>query len=121
MDQERRDFLQDSARLGGFALASAALWRIEPVLAQSGPGHELATMTIVELSQLLASRKVTSRQLVEQALVAIKDPQGEGSRTFRNWRRPTRPYKARSAAGWSSQAPPRPCSRASRFLECRHS
>src|SRR5258708_39740539 len=74
MDQERRDFLQGSARLGGFALAGAALWRIEPVLAQSGPGHELATMTIVELSQLLASGKITSRQLVEQALAAIKDP-----------------------------------------------
>jgi aspartyl-tRNA(Asn)/glutamyl-tRNA(Gln) amidotransferase subunit A len=38
--------------------------------------------TIGELSQLLASRKITSRQLVEQALAAIKDPQGEGSRTF---------------------------------------
>src|SRR5260370_1420789 len=82
MDQERRNFLQDSARLGGFALAGAALWRIEPVLAQRGPGHELATMTIVELSQLLASGKITSRQLIEQALAAIKDPQGEGSRTF---------------------------------------
>src|SRR5262249_33822298 len=82
MDQERRDFLRDSARLGGFALASAALWRIEPVLAQSGRGHELGTMTIVELSQLLASQKITSRQLVDQALAAIKDPQGEGSRTF---------------------------------------
>src|SRR6516162_11412992 len=38
--------------------------------------------TIVELSQLLADRKITSRQLVEQALAAIKDPQGEGTRTF---------------------------------------
>jgi aspartyl-tRNA(Asn)/glutamyl-tRNA(Gln) amidotransferase subunit A len=82
MDQDRRDFLQDSARLGAFALTSAALSRIEPVLAQSGPGHELATMTIVELSHLLASQKITSRQLVEQALAAIKDPQGEGSRAF---------------------------------------
>ena len=82
MDQDRRDFLQDSARLGAFALTSVALWRIEPVLAQSRPGHELATMTIVELSHLLASQKITSRQLVEQALAAIKDPQGEGSRTF---------------------------------------
>jgi aspartyl-tRNA(Asn)/glutamyl-tRNA(Gln) amidotransferase subunit A len=82
MDQERRGFLQDSARLGVFALASAALWRIEPVLAQSGRGHELGTMTMVELSQLLASQKITSRQLVKQALAAIKDPQGEGSRTF---------------------------------------
>jgi len=38
--------------------------------------------TIVEFSQLLANRKITSRQLVEQALAAIKDPRGEGSRTF---------------------------------------
>jgi aspartyl-tRNA(Asn)/glutamyl-tRNA(Gln) amidotransferase subunit A len=82
MDQERRDFLHDSARLGGVALASAALWRIEPVLAQMGQGHELGTMTMVELSHLLASQKITSRKLVEQALAAIKDPQGEGSRTF---------------------------------------
>src|SRR5262249_12386974 len=82
MDQERRDFLQDSARLGGFALPSTAPWRIAPVIAQNGRGHELGTMTIVELSQLLASQKITSRQLVEQALAAIKDPQGEGSRTF---------------------------------------
>ena len=51
-------------------------------MAQAGSGHELAALTIVELSQLLANRRITSRQLVEQALVAIKDPQGEGSRTF---------------------------------------
>lgn len=38
--------------------------------------------TIVELSQHLANGKITSRQLVEQALAAIKDPQGEGPRTF---------------------------------------
>jgi aspartyl-tRNA(Asn)/glutamyl-tRNA(Gln) amidotransferase subunit A len=82
MDLDRRAFLQDSAGAGAFALASATLWRVEPAMAQAGSGHELATLTIVELSQLLANRKITSRQLVEQALVAIKDPQGEGSRTF---------------------------------------
>src|SRR5215468_1169686 len=82
MNQDRRDFLQDSARLGAFALTNSAVWRIEPVLAQTGQGRELATMTIVELAQLLGSQKLTSRQLVEQALAAIKDPQGEGSRTF---------------------------------------
>jgi aspartyl-tRNA(Asn)/glutamyl-tRNA(Gln) amidotransferase subunit A len=82
MNQYRRQLLQDSARLGAFALASAALWRVEPALAQSGSGHELATMTIVELSDLLASGKITSRELVQQALAAIKDPQGEGPRTF---------------------------------------
>ena len=36
MDQDRRDFLQDSARLGAFALTSAAPWRIDRALAQSG-------------------------------------------------------------------------------------
>src|SRR6516164_6784145 len=82
MNQDRRDFLQDSGRLGAFALINASLWPIEPVLAQSGQGGELATMTIVELAQLLASQKISSRQIVEQALVAIKDPKGEGSRTF---------------------------------------
>src|SRR5580700_1562902 len=82
MNQDRRDLLQNSASLTAFVLTSAAVWRIEPVLAQSGQGRELGTMTIVELAQLLASQKITSRQLVEQALVAITDPNGEGSRTF---------------------------------------
>jgi aspartyl-tRNA(Asn)/glutamyl-tRNA(Gln) amidotransferase subunit A len=45
-------------------------------------GRELAAMTIVELSHLLASRKIASRELVEQSLAAIGDPQGEGSRAF---------------------------------------
>lgn len=39
-------------------------------------------LTILELSRLLDSRELTSRQLVEQALVAIRDPAGEGARTF---------------------------------------
>src|SRR6516162_9902923 len=82
MNQDRRDFLQDSGRLGAFALINASLWPIEPVLAQSSQGRELATMSIIELAQLLARQKITSRQLVEQALMAIKDPKGEGSRTF---------------------------------------
>ena len=82
MDEDRRAFLSDSARVGAVALASTALWRIAPAFAQSGPGRELAMMTIVELSRLLASGKITSRQLVEQSLAAIKDPQGEGARTF---------------------------------------
>ena len=82
MNLDRRAFLQDSAGAGAFALASATLWRVEPAMAQAGSGHELATLTIVELSELLASGKITSRELVRQALAAIKDPQGEGSRTF---------------------------------------
>src|SRR5258708_23815713 len=39
-------------------------------------------MSIDDLSHLLASGKITSRQLVDQALAAIKDTKGEGSRTF---------------------------------------
>jgi aspartyl-tRNA(Asn)/glutamyl-tRNA(Gln) amidotransferase subunit A len=39
-------------------------------------------MTLVELSRLLASQKLTSRQLVEQSLAAIRDPAGEGARAF---------------------------------------
>jgi aspartyl-tRNA(Asn)/glutamyl-tRNA(Gln) amidotransferase subunit A len=82
VNQNRRAFLSDSARLGAAALAGTAFWRIAPALAQSGSGRELATMSIVELSRLLASRQITSRQLVEQSLAAIHDPPGEGARTF---------------------------------------
>ena len=39
-------------------------------------------MTLLELSRLLAARKVTSRELVEKSLAAIEDPNGEGTRTF---------------------------------------
>lgn len=78
MNQDRRSFLYDAARVSAFAFVGPALWR----LAQSESGREIATMTIVELARLLASQKITSRQLVEQALAAIKDPAGEGARTF---------------------------------------
>jgi len=44
--------------------------------------RELATLTIAELSRLLAAGQITSRELVEQSLAAIADPQGEGSRAF---------------------------------------
>ncbi|MDQ3242587.1 MAG: amidase [Gemmatimonadota bacterium] len=82
MNQARRDFLCDSARLGAYTLAGSALFRASPALAQSRSDGELATMTIVDLSRILASGKITSRQLVEQSLREIEDPQGEGARTF---------------------------------------
>ena len=82
MDQDRRDFLRNSVRVGALAFAGAALGRPGTAPAEGAPGNELARMTLIELSRLLASRKITSRQLVEQSLAAIKDPQGEGSRTF---------------------------------------
>ncbi|MDX6613652.1 MAG: aspartyl-tRNA(Asn)/glutamyl-tRNA(Gln) amidotransferase subunit [Blastocatellia bacterium] len=69
-------------RIGALALAGSALGHMASAHAGSQPDRELATMTIVELSRLLASRKLTSRRLVEQSLAAIKDPEGEGARTF---------------------------------------
>src|SRR5438067_4915720 len=39
-------------------------------------------MTLAEVARLLQNQKITSRQLVEDALAAIKDPRGEGARTF---------------------------------------
>jgi aspartyl-tRNA(Asn)/glutamyl-tRNA(Gln) amidotransferase subunit A len=38
--------------------------------------------SIVELLLLLASGKISSRQLVEQSIAAIRNPEGEGSRAF---------------------------------------
>jgi len=39
-------------------------------------------MTLTDLSQRLAKHEVSSRQLVEQALGAVDDPEGEGACTF---------------------------------------
>lgn len=83
MDQNRRCFLCRAFLTGAMALTgSTALWRHRPALANNGSRHELATMTIAELSRSLADRKITSRELVEQAIAAIKDPAGEGRRTL---------------------------------------
>src|SRR6185369_6636018 len=75
MTPNRREFLHDSA---AFLLASSASWRNVRAPAE----RELATMSIAQLNVLLESGKITSRQLVEQSLAAIKDPAGEGARTF---------------------------------------
>jgi aspartyl-tRNA(Asn)/glutamyl-tRNA(Gln) amidotransferase subunit A len=79
MQQNRREFLFDSARLGAFALAGPAVWNS---MARTTAQRELATMSIAELSNLLASGRITSRRLVEQSLAAIRNPVGEGARTF---------------------------------------
>ena len=75
MNQDRRVFLRNSLGAGGLALMAGSLGPIKPAQAQSGEGRELATRSIAELSHLLEERKITSRQLVEQALTAIKDTQ----------------------------------------------
>src|SRR6266508_5807096 len=82
VNQNRREFLCDSARMSAFALAGSALWRIAPALAQTATERELATMTLAELAHRLSTRQLTSRQLVEEALAAIRDPRGEGARVF---------------------------------------
>ena len=81
MDHDRRVFLSHAAHFGAAAFAGPAFWRMMPAFTRP-EGGELATLSILELSGLLASRKITSRQLVEQGLAAIRDPQGEGARTF---------------------------------------
>lgn len=58
---------------------------VRPVMSRIAvcrPGRELATMTLGELAHRLSVQEITSRQLVEQALAAIKDPRGEGARVF---------------------------------------
>lgn len=82
MAQDRRAFLSSSARAGAAALAGSSIWQMMPALSRSESGGELATMSIVELSRLLERGRLTSRQLVEQGLPAIRDPGGEGARTF---------------------------------------
>ena len=39
-------------------------------------------MSLPELAHRLSTQEITSRQLVEEALAAIKDPRGEGARVF---------------------------------------
>ena len=82
MTPNRREFLHDSARLGAFALVSSKVWPDSTALARDSIERELATMTIAELIVLLDSGKIASRRLVEQSLAAIRDPAGEGARTF---------------------------------------
>src|SRR5258708_9030338 len=69
-------------RSSAAAVAGMALVQPGGASGEGGSGNQLARMTLVELSRLLASRKITSRQLIEQSMAAIKDPQGEGARTF---------------------------------------
>ena len=77
MTRNRREFLHDSACLG----ALAVMWP-DVIGAKSQSGRELATLSIAELKVQLERGTITSRQLVEQSLAAIKDPAGEGARTF---------------------------------------
>lgn len=54
-----------------------------PALASRDPGvHDAGMKTLAELARDLGSGATTSRRLVEECLVRIADPAGEGGRTF---------------------------------------
>ena len=72
MKFNRRRFVSAS---GGWLLLSAAL-RASTATPDRFP------MTLHEISLQLTARKLTSRQLVEQALARIEDAGGEGARAF---------------------------------------
>jgi len=76
----RRRFLRGIVRAGAGSIAALALGSTN-ILAHPRT-RERAPMTLVDLSRLLAARKVTSRELVERSLAAIEDPNGEGARAF---------------------------------------
>lgn len=70
-------------------LHGSALTRRRTLVAMLGALARHATvpvhstrMTLPDLCRRLASRELSSRQIVEQALAAIDDPGGEGARTF---------------------------------------
>jgi aspartyl-tRNA(Asn)/glutamyl-tRNA(Gln) amidotransferase subunit A len=82
MHPNRRSFLRAAA--GALILAGTAPWFTgTDAVAESGAGaKDIVSLPITELSRRLAAGHGTSQQLVEQALVAIRDPAGEGTRTF---------------------------------------
>lgn len=81
MNRERRVILQS----GAIAAAIAGVSAIAPrALAQSASnsGHSMRGRSLTDLKRSLSNGSVTSRQLVEGALAAINDPNGEGKATF---------------------------------------
>lgn len=74
----RRKFLRDTARAGAGAIAGLALG----TESFARKGSERVPMTLLEQSRALKARQVTSRELVEQSLASIEDPNGEGARAF---------------------------------------
>ena len=81
MDKERRVILQSGAVGAAIAGVNAIFPR---ALAQSTSksGNSIHGQSITNLRRRLSNGSVTSRQLVEDALAAINDPNGEGKATF---------------------------------------
>ena len=79
MDIQRRHFLQ---KTGKYA-ALAGVGTIAPgAFARTSAGTAMGHISMTEMSRRLAAGSLSSRQLVEDALAAINDPNGEGSRAF---------------------------------------
>ncbi|MGO4451973.1 amidase [Phyllobacterium sp. TAF24] len=81
MDKERRAILQASAI--GAAMAGVNSF-LPHALAHnaSTSGNSMHDRSITDLSRSLSEGKITSRQLVDEALAAINDPNGEGKPSF---------------------------------------
>lgn len=81
MNKERRVILQSGAVGAAIAGVNAIFPR---ALAQSTSksGNSIHGQSITNLRRRLSNGSVTSRQLVEDALAAINDPNGEGKATF---------------------------------------
>jgi aspartyl-tRNA(Asn)/glutamyl-tRNA(Gln) amidotransferase subunit A len=81
MDSERRAILQSGAIAGAIAGVNAIFPR---AFAQStsSSGNSVHGRSMTDLKRGLSNGSVTSRQLVEDALAAINDPNGEGKATF---------------------------------------
>lgn len=78
MDKERRAILQ----AGAIGAAMAGVNSFLPHAFASTSGNSMHDRSITDLSRSLSEGKTTSRQLVDDALAAINDPNGEGKPSF---------------------------------------
>src|SRR5258707_14283763 len=81
MDKERRVVLQSGA-IGAAIAGVSAIFPRAFAKSTSNSGNSVHGQSITNLKRRLSNGSVTSRQLVEDALAAIKDPNGEGKATF---------------------------------------
>ena len=79
MDIQRRYFLQ---KTGKYAALAGVGTIVPEAFARTTPSAAMGHISITEMSRRLAVGSLSSRQLVEEALAAISDPNGEGSRAF---------------------------------------
>ena len=81
MDKERRVVLQSGA-IGAAIAGVSAIFPRAFAQSTSKSGNSIQGQSIANLRRRLSDGSVTSRQLVENALAAINDPNGEGKASF---------------------------------------